>query len=158
MECMPFWASEWHLRLMILMFLGLRLGWLRRKAASEALLDGLRARAGAEARWQESTLADNKSELQRLRDKCRNTLHLVCTILANKRYLAIGQLVFHCSRPLHKWFSETAKTLRSAEGSLLVHRELAGEEAWRPLQQITRVVADRSVPQSVGHLGLICVV
>lgn len=82
------WKKEWSLRHVCLVFLGLKVGYLQRDAAATVLKD-LIAKVQAVASSSSSppaTAAGGKQEIQQIRDKCRNGLHVSAVIHADKGF------------------------------------------------------------------------
>lgn len=145
------WRQQWHSRGLFLLFLGLQLGYVT-SSADGAALQGLAGSADAHGKdVEKKSLAQNKSEMQRLRDGAKNTLHLACNIHCHKDTFEKAEQLFFVSTPLSSWYAEQRRLLRSREACFDYLVSYAnGESHLERVREISMLFADLGSLSSMG--------
>lgn len=106
-----FWGEHWYSRLAVLVFTGLHIGYLSRRGG-EAMLKNLTARTSK----MEASTGAAKQQIQRMRDRCHNTLHLNTVIMSEPMIRQSADLSCNASEPLHRWHQRWTHFARDREG------------------------------------------
>ena len=178
---MEYWSQRWHARLCILTYLGIQAGLGTGKAAAVTLMkpiagavkkvggSGDSSKAGEDdsvpskgAAGSSSdpapaepakSLKQCKEELQRLRNRCKNTLHLTMLLSMDATLLKNCRILWLTSRPLNRWYEEQAHKLRSRGAGLEFRVDQAvGKELLRCLHETASFWSDLS---ALSHVGFI---
>lgn len=110
MKGFRFWSTWWTLRHIVLLFIGINLGWLTRHQGT-VMIEALKGVRPAEGRPQ--TTAQAKMDASQLRDRCKNSLHVCAVVTGDEGILQHARMVLHLTDSSHEWYSEWAHRLRS---------------------------------------------
>jgi hypothetical protein len=130
----------WHRRLLTYMYISLAQGWIQLGAAADfcKMAAPTRVAQAADADPVELPTARDLAELEQLRKKCKNSLQMSSTMLADPEVRRLVQGVVLVFAPCEAWQSEQLRALQSVSGaathymneangaSLLCLRGLAG--------------------------------
>ena len=117
------WASEWSLRYLCLVFLGLQVGYLRRQSTRSCMLS-LKGRLNRPSDTPLTTQG-GKAEVQQVRDRCANGLHVSTIIHADKAIYHLAMMIRHCTRGMREWYGKWNPGNRSRQGCLQFSISLA---------------------------------
>ncbi len=138
MEAMSYWSVHWHSRLLFLLYLGVQLGYIDNQyiqqklvALSPAVAAAASTASSKDIGEGEST-AQSKSDLARLRDGCKNSLHLAALIHGNTTHLFRARLLLYASESYRDFYSHWAHKLRTTEDGRAFLIGLATGEAILP--------------------------
>ena len=150
------YQGEWTLRLIPLLLIGLSMGFVRADDSGDRqVVKELSTRAAATAAGQAAaaTAADTaaadasaaagssstsreKTAEQKLRDSCKNILH-IATCIHGDRFLYSEALMFlYACRPLRDWYSHHRHNLRSQKACLQFYKDMA---AGRCLEHVGKI-------------------
>ena len=150
------YQGEWTLRLIPLLLIGLSMGFVRADDSGDRqVVKELSTRAAATAAGQAAaaTAADtaaadasaaaassstsrDKTAEQKLRDSCKNILH-IATCIHGDRFLYSEALMFlYACRPLRDWYSHHRHNLRSQKACLQFYKDMA---AGRCLEHVGKI-------------------
>ena len=116
-QAQHFWDSQWHSRLLVLLYCGIEDDWLDADALASSI-GGDEVTVSRSEGGGGTSVAANKAEQNKLRDRCKNTLHLATKIHANDAYITKARMILYTIRPLHEYYSDLAHRLRSREAGL----------------------------------------
>lgn len=83
------------------------------------------------------TVAEGKSNIQHVRDRCKNGLHVSTVVHAERSIKQFGHMILATSQSLTAWYQKWNQACRSRAGSLAFHQALARAE--EPLQSLLGV-------------------
>ena len=141
---MEFWSKNWHSRLLVLLYLGLRLGFLSKTKLGEKLEVLAPAMSGASSQTaQEETTQKSKGDLQRLRDGCKNSLHLAAVVHASEVHLHRARMLLYIASSYRKYYQEWTHKLRDRDTALNFLVGLAhGQDILSSIYQTGQVYSD----------------
>eukprot|EP00969_Alexandrium_andersonii_P087493 3860041-Alexandrium_andersonii.AAC.1 len=120
------------------------MGWLT-KSGHQLLARQLDAQGGlssdsgpSEAR---TPVARSSAEVQRLRQSCRNTLHLVHVVLSDPVNMLQARIIYTLGEPFRIDHGLNCKRVRSGEGSFEYHLEQAEGAGLQPLNDCVQLLA-----------------
>jgi hypothetical protein len=143
------WAEEWSLRYMCLVFLGLQVGYLQRQSAKACIL-ALRRRLHKGSGGSKST-KQGQTEVQQVRDRCANGLHISCIIHGDKSIYHYGMMIHYSTKALTRWYSKWNAECRSRAGCLKMHVEMGlGLESFTAVGAILSWITDASAMMECG--------
>lgn len=109
-----------------MMFVGLANGFLDQRVDTPLVLEPLRRRlAQGEDSSKPATTAQAKKSVGSLRDRCKNTLHVICCVLQDRGLLRAARHVLFTCEPQTEWYNTWASELRGRQASLEFHTGLA---------------------------------
>ena len=90
MAAMAWWSQQWTCRLVIMVHLGIKLGFITEKNR-QCILAGVTLKgpvqpASGDCSSCQDTMAQSKKEIDKLRDKCVNSLHVATMIHADETH------------------------------------------------------------------------
>lgn len=106
---------KWHSYLLVLTFLGLRGGWLKKSGTQHELVGRLGS-AGPTPDEKSTTRDGAKASASRLRDKCHNTLHVALCALIDPDAQSRTRMIFKLLGLVEQWFGRSNAAMRSLEG------------------------------------------
>lgn len=143
-------CPQWSLLHSVLAFIGLEAGWLRRGEDRPAVLEPLRPRGGAAASSsapRPETTKAAKAELDTMRDRCKNSLHVACAILSDRELLQHTWLVVEVQASLVQSFNTMQAQVKGRAAALQHHADMAlGVGALEAARGCLTWVQDRAVP------------
>ena len=105
-DCFRELLPGWHTRLLVLLHLGLVQGWATSKTGRASIMKSFEKVQSVGAHASSSDVpktAHEKESLRKLRDSCRNTVHLVAAAMADEAvYCNIG-LIVHLTDGMRVW-------------------------------------------------------
>eukprot|EP00969_Alexandrium_andersonii_P064766 2852551-Alexandrium_andersonii.AAC.1 len=119
---MEWWAPQWNRRLMILVYLGLSLGFVS-DGNRELILKGIGHDCSASVQNlnSEGTVKEpmqkSAADVAKLRDRCVNALHVAMLVHTEERYIHIARMILFASKSLKKWYSAGTHNVRGREAS-----------------------------------------
>ena len=126
---MQFVSSMWHTRALFLTHIGIELNFARRHDTGRVITGGLSLKdttAKGEPAATEDTVAPggkvsmpaDKAELQRVLDRCKNTMHVCTTIALDEKYSHMARMLLYASTCYVTWLADLRKSLTSREETL----------------------------------------
>lgn len=110
----PEWSKAWHQRYMVLVFIGIQAGYLSRQssiATMRALKKNVQSSSSAAAASTDQTVAGGKRDIQRIRDKCENGMHVSTLVHGNLQFYHLGKCASMQSR---SWQHGTSSPMGNA--------------------------------------------
>ena len=154
-KSMEWWSPQWNCRLIILVYLGVRLGFITEKnrecIVANLKSTGVQSTSGDGV--EKETMHASKSQAAQLRDQCVNALHVTMLIHAKERYIWLARMIFHVATSCHEWYSEHAHGLRGRKATFDFMVGMAHGSAWLPsLCDVPKVFSDL---QKMGQMGFL---
>jgi hypothetical protein len=115
------WDHTWHRRLALILFMGLREGWLKFEDKDLCMVSG-----GAPSEEAPKSQVRHSSQAAGLRQRTKNTLHLCCTFLMNPDIQSRSRLIFRLAAPIREWHGHGVSRQRSKEASGMYYVRRAG--------------------------------
>lgn len=151
------WRKEWTQRLVFLSVIGIYEGWLR-EADGANLVDTAMSAAvaqNAEERGEVDNTPVLKSKLdtQKLRDKCKNSVHLATKIHMDETWQFKSNVLLYAAEPLYEWYRQGTMSCRSRAASAEFFQGICTGRSWlSQLLDITNVHRDM---QEMDRMGFI---
>ena len=140
--------SHWTSRLLVQLYLGLQQGWLQRAAGEHfALGEASTGTARGVEPAKERTAESQRSEVQRLRDRCTNTMHLATLFLLDEENQYKSRILFTWLRPVREWHAWQNGYVRSSGAARDFYVQCARGVYLEPLGATLRLLAD----PAAGH-------
>jgi hypothetical protein len=138
----------WHLRLVVQAFMGLRLGWLAKesKAFQVSVSNPVAPADGA----RDTTNKKKADATTRLRDQCKNTMHMSTTWLLDRSNQLRSRMVFTLQHPLWDWYAATNTSLRDPANCMQFNVDNAGGLFFG---SCLAVMAKLHVPEQLEFMG-----
>ena len=125
LECMDWFDQSWHERLVMITISLLRLGVIGQgtklctniASAYGDLEEAAEAKKEIEGKdFEKGKMKENKDRINRLRDKCKNSLHLCWKLMMNSAVLSRGRIILECTRGLKLWMGEGIISCHTFDG------------------------------------------
>jgi hypothetical protein len=104
--------TTWHRRLALILFMGMREGWLKFEDKHLCIVSG-----DAPAEEAPKAQVRHSDQAAGLRQKTKNTLHLCCSILLNPEMQNKSRLIFRLASPIREWHGHNVQAQRSQAAS-----------------------------------------
>ena len=153
-KAMRFWSAEWHLRLLLLTFFGLVDGWMNTAKSMAGMVASLKApQPRSSFSSAKETTKESKAHADRLRDRCKNSMHLTAVVMSDERVLHDTRMILACTGPSEAWHAYVNTSLRSADGCAKFYAELAyGPIAVKSIWEVTAVMKDLGTLSGCGFI------
>jgi hypothetical protein len=153
MHGFKWWAPQWTMRYCILLFMGIKLGFLHRSDDAD-LLDSLNARASTNtSHAKPATTAQGKKDISNFRDKCKNSLHTCCVIMSDQAIQQCAMHILHCTSSHTEWYSKWSQKLRSRHAAKEFSVNMAlGLDPLPAAHGIVSCLSDGAVLQDCGFM------
>ncbi len=174
MDAMEWWSPQWSKRLVILLYIGLQMGYVTQDDTNlvvQALTSGgsapsgqdkattcgdhkEAAQAGGSAPSTDAApMRKNKADMQQLRDRCKKSLHVALMIHANDKHISQARALLYAARSLRAWYGHWSSELRSREACLKFHIGMAhGSVALPSVAALSRPFEDLASLEQLGFL------
>ena len=121
-HCSRAFDKQHHSKLMTLLYLGLQLNLVTEasmRKVGDVVAAGSAGVSGADPAKEFGTKAMTRGndEVNRLRQACKNTIHLAMTFLANPMTQTIQRVLIKSVEPIEQWHSEQSRNLRSCSAN-----------------------------------------
>ena len=160
LDCMDWFDKSWHERLVAITVSLLRLGvvgqgtkpYVNIAAAYGDFEEAEADKNTLEAKdFEKGKMKENKERLNRLRDKCKNSLHLCWKLMMNSTVLSRGRIVLECTRGLRLWMGEGIISCHTFEGVQGFYVDCAkGGKALASLCSVFKPLGDLSTLDRFG--------
>ena len=116
------WQCHHRERLLTILLLGIKQGWLQKGGAATLIVDKLAGLTKPLTKARDlppgqsrDTIKQSKESIANLRDRCRNTMHVTANVLCDpKVYADMGMLGYVC-HPIRREHNLLASSLRSVD-------------------------------------------
>lgn len=112
-------------KLLTLLFYGIQAGWLKRKSNFGAMMDSLHASKTTAAFQTKVTTKASKQELAKMRDRCKNTMHLAACVLADEKVEFDSVLIIFTGSIIRAEHGVLANSLKNTVAALVIDADRA---------------------------------
>lgn len=119
LDCCEFFQEDWWKRVMSLAVVGLLQGWLFAPGSKE-LLSGLTPQS-----LDAKSTKESKEKTQRLRDKCRNSMHVSFVLMSDVRMVSRCRMIHYCCLGSRALFGQCVSQARDPQSTLVFYQALA---------------------------------
>lgn len=151
LHCIAYWLPMVSLRLVVLLYWGISMGYVTGAADTMTLrLEGLARQESSSGSSQRATMAQAQASSRKLFDRAKNTLHIATLLLMDRsltRMLKVAKVM--CS-PFERWYHEARVQLRSSQASLNFHKEQSLGACLLPLLQTFGHMQNKTSLKSMG--------
>ena len=117
-------SELWSLKTLCLIYVGLQLGFnpikcmkllndIKTMQKNACTVVGTADSSAPSSAAAPVTMQQNKKETQMLRDRCKNTLHMVLMIHLQDSNINRARMIFHIVKPVKAWYSKGTHDVRS---------------------------------------------
>ena len=151
-----YWDEAWHERVVILMYWGLSLGYVKKGTDTSwgpsLRLSGLHKPAAGEASGKKESIREAQLKAQVSRDGARNTLHAALIVLSDAPLQRKMRIISAVCAPMRSWHGKSAKDMRDP-ASCLAHYTV--QAAGGCLDSIFETFQSLSKPGDLHHCGFL---
>lgn len=150
LHCIRFWLPLMSLRLVVLMYWGISMGYVNGTAQSMSLeLRGLNRQPAAN-RSQKATMQQAQASTKQLYDKAKNTLHIATVLMPDRGLCRMVRVAHRMCTPIEQWYHQARVVMRSVDGSLQFHKEQSHGACLLPLLGTFNMLQDLGALQDMG--------
>ena len=141
---------EWHLRLLVLLYLGHLLGFATRSDDATVASAFSTARKSTPTTASSRRITASNKPIQDLRRRCKNTLHLCLVFYSDIKFNYFARIMKVMTKPLHNDFSSRRKFLRDPKQSLIYAGEMACGDTLNVLNETIKILQQTVSLQEMG--------